>query len=283
MRGLLSGWKEQRSRGASTLQQVTPTPFDFKGFAPPDDTGAESVIGNDDSVIVNDTANAPWRPLVCMRIQAPGEFLIGSGLLIRPDAILTAAHNVYRLNSKAYATSIIAHVGVTPAGKAGAEAVGARVQCPPQYVACTGPNDPTRYAYDFAVIHLSSDALGKWTRLDSIPDILSQPPMSEPDLRAAHLTLAGYPVYQNQPICLRKCLGRIGSTTGTGLIYDMDSLPGQSGGPVFRVNEPSKSISFAGVHTTGQEVENRARRWDATMQKTVKDWLGGGRSSAAIA
>jgi V8-like Glu-specific endopeptidase len=218
-----------------------------------------------------------------MRIKAPGEFLIGSGILIRPNVILTAAHNVYRLNSKAYATSIVAHVGVTTGGNAGAEAIGARVQCPPQYVACAGPNDPTRLAFDFAVIHLTTDALGKWTKPESIPDVLSQAPMSEPELRAAQLTLAGYPVYDSKPIVLRKCLGRIVSTTGTGLLYDMDSLPGQSGGPVFRINEPSKSITFAGLHTTGQEIENRARRWEASMQKTVKDWLGGAANSAAIA
>ena len=279
MRGLISGWKEQQRRGMADLQQTPAAPFDFKGFAPPNDAGTESIIGNDDSIIVNDTANAPWRPLVCLRITAPGEFLIGSGILIRPNVILTAAHNVYRLNSNAYATSIVAHVGVTTGGNAGAEAIGGRVQCPPQYVACAGPNDPTRLPFDFAVIHLTSDALSKWTKPDSIPDILSQPPMSEPDLRAAQLTLAGYPVYEGKPIVLRKCLGHIVSTTGTGLIYDMDSLPGQSGGPVFRINEPSKSITFAGVHTTGQETENRARRWDATMQKTVKAWLDG----AAIA
>jgi V8-like Glu-specific endopeptidase len=217
-----------------------------------------------------------------MRIKAPGEFLIGSGILIRPNVILTAAHNVYRLNSKAYATSIVAHVGVTTSGNAGAEAIGARVQCPPQYVACAGPNDLTRLPFDFALVHLTSDALGKWTKPESIPDVLSQPPMSEPELRSAQLTLAGYPVYDGKPIVLRKCLGRIGSTTGTGLIYDMDSLPGQSGGPVFRVNEPSKSITFAGVHTTGQEIENRARRWDASMQKTLKEWLGSASGSAAI-
>ncbi len=146
MRGLISGWKEQRGRGKADLQQTPATPFDFKGFPPPGDTGAESVIGKDDSVIVNDTANAPWRPLVCMRIKAPGEFLIGSGILIKPNVILTAAHNVYRLNSKNYVTSIVAHVGVTTNGNAGAEAIGARVQCPPQYVACAGPNDPTRLA-----------------------------------------------------------------------------------------------------------------------------------------
>ena len=282
MRGLISGWKEQRGRGKADLQQTPATPFDFKGFPPPGDTGAESVIGKDDSVIVNDTANAPWRPLVCMRIKAPGEFLIGSGILIKPNVILTAAHNVYRLNSKSYVTSIVAHVGVTTNGNAGAEAIGARVQCPPQYVACAGPNDPTRLPFDFALIHLTSDALGKWTKPESIPDVLSQAPMSEPELRSAQLTLAGYPVYDGKPIVLRKCLGRIVSTTGTGLIYDMDSLPGQSGGPVFRINEPSKSITFAGVHTTGQEIENRARRWDASMQKTVKDWLGGAVGSAAI-
>ena len=283
MRGLISGWKEQRSRGMADLQQTPATPFDFKGFAPPDDTGEESVIGKDDSVIVNDTANAPWRPLVCLRITAPDEFLIGSGLLIKPNVILTAAHNVFRLKTKKYATSIVAHVGVTTGGVAGAEAIGARVQCPPQYVACAGPNDPTRLAFDFALIHLTTDALGKWTRPDFIPDVLSQAPMSEVEVRSAQLTLAGYPVYDGKPIVLRKCLGRVVGTTGTGLIYDMDSLGGQSGGPVFRVNEPSKSITFAGVHTTGEEIENRARRWDASMQKTVKDWLGGAAGSAAIA
>ena len=75
MRGLISGWKEQRGRGKADLQQTPSTPFDFKGFPPPGDTGAESVIGKDDSVVVNDTANAPWR---CARTTPRRRIIWGS-------------------------------------------------------------------------------------------------------------------------------------------------------------------------------------------------------------
>ena len=274
--GLITAWKQRQERGQATLDTRPRPPFDFRGFEQPDETGLEAIIGNDDSVIVADTANPPWRPLVCLRIYAPGEDLVGSGILIRPDVILTAAHNVYRLGTKSYATSIVAHVGKTQTGVAGAEAYAARVQCPPEYVACSGPNDSTRYAYDYALIFLNSDALGRWTRPEHIPALPTQSPMSDLDLRAGQLTIAGYPCYPNAAIVLRKCNGKVISLAGAGVFYDMDSMPGQSGGPVFRYNDTTKTLTFAGVHTTGFETENRARRYDAMMQKSLNAWLAGG-------
>jgi V8-like Glu-specific endopeptidase len=278
--GLITAWKQRQARGQAALDTGPRPKFDFKGFEQPNETGLEAIIGKDDSVIVPDTANAPWRPLVCLRIYAPGEDLVGSGILIRPDVILTAAHNVYRLGTKTYATSIVAHVGKTPTGVAGAEAYAKRVQCPPEYVNCSGPNDSKRYAYDFALIFLNTDALGRWTKPEHIPDLPGQIPMTDPEMRAAQLTIAGYPCYPKADIVLRKCLGNVISLAGDGLFYDMDSMPGQSGGPVFRYNETTKKLAFAGVHTTGFEAENRARRYDALMQKNIVAWLGGAGSKA---
>jgi len=278
--GLITAWKQRQARGQAALDTAPRPKFDFKGFEQPNETGLEAIIGKDDSVIVPDTANAPWRPLVCLRIYAPGEDLVGSGILIRPDVILTAGHNVYRLGTKTYATSIVAHVGKTQTGVAGAEAYAKRVQCPPEYVSCSGPNDSKRYAYDFALIFLNSDALGRWTKPEHIPDIAGQTPMTDGDMRAAQLTIAGYPCYPKADIVLRKCLGNVISLAGDGLYYDMDSMPGQSGGPVFRYNETTKKLAFAGVHTTGFETENRARRYDALMQKNIGAWLAGAGSKA---
>ena len=150
------------------------------------------------------------------------------------------------------------------------------MQCPPEYVACSGPNDSTRYAYDYALIFLNSDALGRWTKPEHIPALPTQSPMSDLDLRAGQLTIAGYPCYPNAAIVLRKCNGRVISLAGAGVFYDMDSMPGQSGGPVFRYNDTTKTLTFAGVHTTGFETENRARRYDAMMQKSLNAWLAGG-------
>ena len=247
--GLITAWKQRQARGQATLDTALRPKFDFKGFEQPNETGLEAIIGKDDSVIVPDTANAPWRPLVCLRIYAPGEDLVGSGILIRPDVILTAAHNVYRLGAKAYATSIVAHVGKTQSGVAGAEAYAKRVQCPPEYINCSGPNDSKRYAYDFALIFLNTDALGRWTKPEHIPNVAGQTPMTDAEMRAAQLTIAGYPCYPKADIVLRKCLGNVISLAGDGLYYDMDSMPGQSGGPVFRYNETTKKLAFAGVQT----------------------------------
>ena len=278
--GLITAWQQRQARGQAALDMAPRPKFDFKGFEQPNETNLEAIIGDDDSVIVPDTANAPWRPLVCLRIYAPNEDLVGSGILIRPDVILTAAHNVYRLGKQSYATSIVAHVGKTKAGVVGAEAYAKRVQCPPEYVNCNGPNDSKRFAYDYALIFLNTDALGRWTRPEHIPDVVAQAPMSDSDLRSAQLTIAGYPCYEGAPIVLRRCNGNVINLVGTGVYYDMDSMPGQSGGPVFRYNEAAKKIVFAGVHTTGFESENRARRYDALMQKNIAAWIGGAGSKA---
>jgi V8-like Glu-specific endopeptidase len=281
--GLITAWKQRQARGQALLDTRPRPAFDFKGFEQPNETGLEAIIGKDDSVIVTDTANAPWRPLVCLRIYAPGEDLVGSGILIRPDVILTAAHNVYRLGSKSYATSIVAHVGKTQTGVAGAEAYAKRVQCPPEYVNSSGPNDSNRYPYDFALIFLNTDALGRWTKPEHIPDLPGQIPMSDLDMRSSQLTIAGYPCYPNAPVVLRKCNGSVINLAGTGVYYDMDSMPGQSGGPVFRYNEATRKLAFVGVHTTGFEAENRARRYDAMMQKSLNAWLASGAAGKAIA
>ena len=55
--------------------------------------------------------------------------------------------------------------------------------------------------------------------------------------------------------------------------YAMDSLPGQSGGPVFRYHPESKAVIFAGVHVAGDSDKNIARRYDASMRQQLKAWI----------
>src|SRR5574338_246069 len=104
MKGLVTSWYDRHRTGAS-LDPTAPVPdIPFKA---PDDR-LESVHGTDQSKVVENIGEAPWKPLVCLEIYAGSESLVGSGVLIAPNVVLTAAHNLYRLATGRFANVILA-------------------------------------------------------------------------------------------------------------------------------------------------------------------------------
>jgi V8-like Glu-specific endopeptidase len=231
----------------------------------------EAIIGDDDRRTVKDVEVAPWRPFVCLRITySNGDQAIGTGLLIAPDLVLTAAHNLYALDLKSFVKSVVAQVGVK-SGVPAAEARGARVEVCPGYTSIR-PGDKRQYQLDYGVVKLASHALHDWSRI--AVDVLAQAPLGEEELKQSRLNVAGYPDEKPWPVVLKTCDGPVrhdllGPVT---FGYEMDSLPGQSGGPVFRYQSETGAFALAGVHVAGAEGANMARRYDAAMRAQVKAW-----------
>ncbi len=231
----------------------------------------EAIIGDDDRRTVKDVEAAPWRPFVCLRITySNGDAAIGTGLLIAPDLVLTAAHNLYALDLKSFVKSIVAQAGVR-SGTPAAEARGARVEVCPGYTSIQA-GDKRQYQLDYGVVKLSSPALFNWSK--TAVDVLAQPPLSNDDMQQSRLNVAGYPDEKPWPVVLKTCDGPVrhdllGPVT---FGYEMDSLPGQSGGPVFRYHADTGAFVLAGLHVAGAEGANMARRYDAAMRKQVAEW-----------
>jgi V8-like Glu-specific endopeptidase len=265
MTGLVTAWLNRGRTGADLDAALPVQKLRTTG------SGYESIHGKDDRFLVKDVTLAPWRPLVCLQLHSGGQTGVGTGLLIAPDLILTAAHNLYLLSSGKFIDGITAQVGLRN-GVAAAEARVTRVEICPGYNKLTGSDDPHRFMFDFGLARLATPALHKWA--GATVDVLAQPPLSDTELMKSWLNIAGYPLEAGSPLALKSCDGPVkpGTLDATNFAYEMDSLPGQSGGPVFRYHPESKRVVFAGVHVAGDASKNIARRYDASMRQQLQAW-----------
>ncbi|MEZ5937334.1 MAG: hypothetical protein R3C52_03855 [Hyphomonadaceae bacterium] len=245
---------------------------------------AESIIaedgvldGNDDSrVVVANVESDPWRPFCCLHLAFPdGRHGIGSGLLVAPDLILTAAHNLYDLRSRRFVSAVHAHVGLHHNAPA-ASAAGVRVEVFPgsghlPAYRSFAHDDRKRHVSDFGVIKLATTALFDWA--GTCADLAAQPPMTDDEIRRSLLNVAGYPD-DGRVLTLKTDAGPAlaQSLEMTNFRYRMDTMPGQSGCPVFRYLTDHNEFLFAGVHVAGDGDANIARRFDPVMRGQLIRW-----------
>lgn len=246
-------------------------PLDPRAAPPEKFTPMLKLIGSDGDQRkkVKDVEVEPWRTLVCLRVRhTDGESAVGTGLMIAPNVVLTAAHNLYSLKLKKRIASGFGEVGVKDgASKADASIKFVRVR---RKYTEMHPSDAARYRHDYGVAYLEGAALGAWCKTHI--DIAAQAPMPDTELHTSELTIAGYPL-ENGPLTLKSDAGRMlaKTTTPTNFRYRMDTMPGQSGAPVFRYRDGA--FALAGVHVGGEVDYNLARRFDAEMRDDVLRWL----------
>lgn len=245
--------------------------LDLSAPAPPKFTPMFKLIGSDGDqrILVKDVEAQPWRALVCLQVtHKDGDRTVGTGLMIAPNIVLTAAHNLYSLKLQKIIASGRAEVGVKD-GACRAEARIKHVIVARKYTAMH-PADSARYRHDYGVAFLEGAALGEWCKTHV--DIAGQAPMPDKDLHASELIVAGYPV-ESGPLALKSDAGRMlaATTTPTNFRYRMDTMPGQSGAPVFRFQDGA--FALAGVHVAGELDFNLARRFDAAMRDDVLRWM----------
>lgn len=237
-----------------------------------DYSGLESIIDDNDMRRVNDVRIQPWRQLCCLDIhRSNGGRSIGTGLLIAPDIVLTAAHNLYALKDRSYAIGIEVEAGMD----AGAAAATSRID---HIQICQGydkyaPSDEGQYAVDYGIIRLADESVFNW--VGRATDVLGSKPFSDEELTTTNLSIAGYPAADKVPPILMRHHGgptqaQIGPTVFS---YTIDTLPGQSGAPVFGWDADTETIRLAGVHVAGGDRANRARRFTPEMQAQVAKWI----------
>ncbi|MEB8086542.1 trypsin-like peptidase domain-containing protein [Staphylococcus pseudoxylosus] len=210
----------------------------------------ERILGKDDRILVENYTSYPYKTIVLLNMTFTNITYIGTGTVIAPDTILTAAHNVYDSRLGGWATEITAYAGA----RANKATIG-KAKVDKKYVLPEWINSQSSQ-HDLAVIKLKT-SLGDQTGTLGITNEMK---LSEP------IETAGYPADKGG-WTLYKGNGLLKKITNFNVYYDIDTYGGQSGSPVW--NRDKKII---GVHAYGSSPLNFATKINDTNLKLIKKW-----------
>ncbi|MHA6719845.1 trypsin-like serine peptidase [Sphingomonas sp. RS6] len=207
----------------------------------------EVVIGVDNRVRVQATSSYPWRAICGLKIQAAnGQRFIGTGWLISPRTVITAGHCVFLHGAGGWASSIEVVPGLNDASRPFGSHVGTALR------SVTGWTQGKKRENDYGAIILPANSrpgaqtgtFGFATRDDAF-------------LKNAMLNLSGYPGDKggNQQWFMAQKAKSVSSRV---LTYDIDTAGGQSGAPVWILQNNQRYA--VGIHTNGAASGNSATR-----------------------
>ena len=194
----------------------------------------EGIIDTDNQFLVQNTTLDPYRKIVRLESFFESGPLYGTGVLVGPDLVLTAAHNVYNVESGQWTLDL----RITPAQNGVTEPYGiyqgSRVFILKNYqTEVTGAND----SYDMAVIKLTEPVNSQIGYLSLSTDITL----------GSRVQVAGYPVSSDWKISFMYAMwGEVSKIDGNLIHYQIDTESGQSGSPV--LNEKNEIVA---IHTLG--------------------------------
>ena len=194
----------------------------------------EGIIDGDNQFLVRNPSLDPYRKIVRLESYFAAGPLYGTGVLVGPDLVLTAAHNVYDTARGKWTQDVWA----TPAQNGDATPYGSyqasRVFILKKYQEeKTGNKD----SYDMALIKLSKPVD---VRVGYLPLTTVVPLGSK-------IQVAGYPFASDWKIgFLYSMWGQVSAQDGNLIQYQIDTESGQSGSPV--LNEKNEIVA---VHTLG--------------------------------
>lgn len=219
----------------------------------------EVIIGTDDRIRIPNTTQIPWRRICALRITFPsGATYRGSGFLIGPRSLATAGHCVYLHNQGGWARRVEVIPGCNGSARPFGQAVSTSFRSVVGWVTNKKPE------YDFGCIVLPPGSFGG-SNLGSFGFAA----FDAAKLLAQPAVLAGYP--GDKPFAeLWGMARKIKTVTAKTLIYDIDSMGGQSGAPVYIMRNGQRYV--VGVHNYGAATGNSATRVTAEVFQRLLGW-----------
>ncbi|MBX2891304.1 MAG: serine protease [Saprospiraceae bacterium] len=219
----------------------------------------EVIIGTDDRVRINPTTSFPWRAICALRITAAnGNRYIGTGWLISPRTVITAGHCVFMHAAGGWVRSIEVIPGLNGALRPYGSGVSTNFRSVSGWVSSPNPN------FDYGAIILPpSYKPGLATGL------YKTAVLNDAQLLGMTLNLSGYPGDKggSQQWFHYK---RPKSVNSRRIVYDIDTMGGQSGSPVWYKSGVDR---FAvGIHTNGHASGNSATRIVPAVRTNLNSW-----------
>ena len=219
----------------------------------------EVVIGNDDRVRVTQTTLVPWRRLCALRIEFPsGATYRGTGFLIGPRAVATAGHCVYLHDQGGWARKVEVIPGCNGSARPFGQAHSGSLR------SVVGWVQGKKAESDYGCIVLPAGTFGGrnlgsfgFAAFDASA-LLAQPAV-----------VSGYP--GDKPFAEMWGMARkIKSVAAKTLVYDIDTMGGQSGAPVYVKRNGQRFV--VGIHNYGATSGNSATRVTQPVYQRLLAW-----------
>lgn len=219
----------------------------------------EVIIGSDDRIRISATTQLPWRRICALRITFPsGSSFRGTGFLIGPRAVATAGHCVYMHNQGGWARRVEVIPGCNGAQRPFGQVNSSSLRSVSGWVNGRKPES------DYGCIILPAGAFGG-ANLGSF-GCANFPTTS---LLAQAAVVAGYP--GDKPFAeMWGMARRIKTVTAKTLVYDIDTMGGQSGAPVYIKRNGQRYV--VGIHNYGASSGNSATRVTQPVYERLVAW-----------
>lgn len=219
----------------------------------------EVIIGADNRVRINPTTSYPWRAICALKITAKnGSKWIGTGWLISPRTVITAGHCVYMHDQGGWAKSIEVIPAMNDASRPYGSASSSTLK------SVTGWTQSKNRENDYGAIILPANY-----RPGATTGYFGFSVKDDAYLKASVLNLSGYPGDKggNQQWFMAL---KPKSTSSRVITYDIDTMGGQSGAPVWlKVGEARTAV---GIHTNGHSSGNSATRIVTAVFNNLLAW-----------
>jgi V8-like Glu-specific endopeptidase len=252
---------------AQLLKTLQSRPGGESGMEATDETVAieaaavlEVILGTDDRIRISNTTAVPWRRICALRITFPtGAVYRGTGFLIGPRTLATAGHCVYLHGQGGWARK----VEVIPGGTDGSTRPFGSAESS-QFRSVAGWVTGKKPESDYGCIVLPTGSFNG-RNLGSF----AVGALSAADLVAKPAVLAGYP--GDKPFAQLWGMARkIKTVSATTLTYDIDSMGGQSGAPLYIQRNGSRTV--VGIHNYGASSGNSATRVTQGVAQRLIAW-----------
>lgn len=219
----------------------------------------EVIIGNDDRVRITATSNQHWRRVCALRITFPnGSVYRGTGFLIGKRTVATAGHCVYLANQGGWAKSVEVIPGMNDSTRPFGTAVSSNLR------SVAGWTQQGKPECDYGCIVLPEGSFGG-ANLGAFGfgALTAQALVAQPAI------LGGYP--GDKPFAQLWGMSRTLKTVNPStLVYDIDTVGGQSGAPVYVIRNNQRIV--VGIHNYGAASGNSATRITPQVYSVLNTW-----------